>query len=126
MNNFNPKLQDATDEELMSMVNKLVPTFATLASDELTRRSIKKLNETIIKGAEQSEKSTKTTEDFTRAMYLLTVVQILIGICQFYMSFAYTDNIRLMVNGVSLTLVLFFVILFISSKLPSKDYKNIK
>lgn len=47
MSNFSPKLEDATDEQLMHMVNELSPTFTVLASDELTRRTVGKLEKTI-------------------------------------------------------------------------------
>lgn len=47
MSNFSPKLQDATDEQLMHMVNELDFRVVPLASNELTRRTIRKLEKTI-------------------------------------------------------------------------------
>ncbi len=121
MINFSPKLQDATEKELMNIVNESDPTHASLASDELTRRSIKQLNETIIREVEQSKKTSETTEVLSRAMYLFAVVQILISIFQFILSFAYTNNIKLMTLGMFMSLIISLTLIFISSKLPSKD-----
>lgn len=58
MSNFSPKLEDATDEQLMHMVNELDFRVVPLASDELTRRTVKKLEKTISVFNEQSSRQT--------------------------------------------------------------------
>ena len=44
MTNFTPQLEDATDDQLKHLIGEASPNFASLASDELTRRVSKKLN----------------------------------------------------------------------------------
>ena len=44
MSNFSPKLEDATDEQLMRMINELDPNYVQLASNELSKRAIKKMH----------------------------------------------------------------------------------
>lgn len=58
MSNFSPKLEDATDEQLKHSTNEHNPHYAALSSDELTRRTLSKLQETIKKFDEQSSKQT--------------------------------------------------------------------
>jgi hypothetical protein len=76
MSNFSPKLEDATDEQLMHMVNELDFRVVPLASDELTRRSVKKLHETIEKLNEQSSRQTDKMIKLTWWIVGLTVVMV--------------------------------------------------
>lgn len=76
MSNFSPKLQDATDEQLMNMVNELDFRVVPLASDELTRRTIRKLEKTIEVFNNQSSKQTEKLVKLTRGIVGLTVVMV--------------------------------------------------
>ncbi|MDD5721576.1 MAG: hypothetical protein PHT16_04030 [Candidatus Pacebacteria bacterium] len=76
MSNFSPKLEDATDEQLMHMVNELDFRVVPLASDELTRRTVKKLEKTIQAFNEQSSKQTDKMIYFTWWIVGLTIVMV--------------------------------------------------
>ncbi|MFA7314374.1 MAG: hypothetical protein WC025_00380 [Candidatus Magasanikbacteria bacterium] len=76
MSNFSPKLEDATDEKLMYMINELDFRVVPLASDELTRRHLGKLRENIEKFNEQSSKQTNKMIRLTWVIVLLTVVMV--------------------------------------------------
>ena len=76
MSNFSPKLEDATDEELMNMINELDFRVVPLSSDELTRRTIKRLRETIETFNKQSWKQTQKMIQLTRYIVGLTIVMI--------------------------------------------------
>jgi len=77
MSNFSPKLEDATDEQLMYMINKLDPRYATLASDELTRRTVKKLEKAIRVFNDQSLIQTEKLIKLTWGIIGLTIVMAL-------------------------------------------------
>ena len=74
MSNFSPKLQDATDDQLLFMVNELTPTFTVLASDELTRRTLKKLQRTVELSNEHSEKLEIANYKIQKTMVVLTAI----------------------------------------------------
>jgi len=76
MSNFSPKLQDATDEQLMNMVNELDFRVVPLASDELTRRAIRKLEKTIEAFNNQSSKQTDKLVKLTWWIVGLTIVMV--------------------------------------------------
>lgn len=76
MSNFSPKLEDATDEQLMHMVNELDFRVVPLASDELTRRSVKKLHETIQTFNERSSKQTEKVIRLTWWVVVLTIAML--------------------------------------------------
>jgi len=76
MSNFSPKLEDATDEQLMHMVNELDFRVVPLASDELTRRSVGKLQEIIQRLNEQSSKQTLKMIRLTWWIVGLTIVMV--------------------------------------------------
>jgi len=77
MSNFSPKLQDATDDELMHMVNELDFRVVPLASDELTRRSIRKLEKAIQQYNKQTSKQTRKMIRLTWGIVGLTVVMVI-------------------------------------------------
>jgi heme/copper-type cytochrome/quinol oxidase subunit 4 len=87
-----------------------------LASDELTRRAIKELNESIDKGTLQAKESSDRTEKFTIAMFLLAIVQLLVAIFQFIYTFAYTDNTQGKVFGIIMIVVTAVVFVYFSWK----------
>ena len=75
MSNFFPQLEDATDEQLRHMINELDFRVVTLASDELTRRMLFKLINTIVSLDEKNEKLQKK-------IFALTVVGIILAAFQ--------------------------------------------
>ena len=77
MSNFSPKLQDTTDEQLMNMVNEFNFRVVPLASDELTRRAIRKLEKTIEVFNNQSSKQTDKLVKLTWWIVGLTIVMVI-------------------------------------------------
>ena len=77
MSNFSPKQQDATDEQLMNMVNELDFRVVPLASDELTRRAIRKLEKTMEAFNNQSSKQTDKLVKLTWWIVGLTIVMVI-------------------------------------------------
>jgi len=77
MSNFAPKLEEATEKELYHMVSELDFRVVPLASDELTRRTIKELQETIRMFNEQSSKQTKKMITLTQRIVVLTIIMVL-------------------------------------------------
>ncbi len=75
MSNFFPQLEDATDEQLRHMINELDFRVVPLASDELTRRMLFKLINTIVSLDEKNEKLQKK-------IFALTVVGIILAAFQ--------------------------------------------
>lgn len=59
---------------------------------------LRKLNNSIVE-------SNKTTEKFTFAMFVLALVQILIAVYQFIISFAYTDNLQQKIFGMTMIVI---------------------
>jgi len=80
MANFAKKLEDASDEELYSWVNELDFRVVPLASDELTRRYIRKLTKS-------TDKLNKSTEKYSKALVGLTIIMIIMAIIQIAMSY---------------------------------------
>ena len=87
MANFAKNLEVATKEELQSWVNQLDFRVVPLASDELTRRSVNELQETIKIFNEQSSKQTEKLVKLnwwivglTVAMLVGLVVQIILSL----------------------------------------------
>ena len=87
MSNFSPKLEDSTDVQLRHSINEHNPHFASLSSDELTRRALNKLQETIKTFNEQSSKQadklvrlTWWIVGLTVAMLLGLIVQIILAL----------------------------------------------
>ncbi len=77
MSNFFPKLEDDTDEHLRYMVNELDFRVVPLASDELTRRTINKLEKTIAVFNKQSSKQTEKLVRLTWWVVALTIVMVI-------------------------------------------------
>ena len=76
MTNFAPKLEDSKDEQLWQLINQSSPHYGSLASDELTRRTLKKLQETIKTFNEQSSKQTDKLVGLTWWIVGLTVAML--------------------------------------------------
>ena len=72
--NFNQKPEETTDDELHSWVNTKNSHYIALASNELTRRSLGKLQEIIKTFSDQSSKQTDKIIRLTRWIVVLTVM----------------------------------------------------
>ena len=77
MSNFSPKIEDQTEEQLRYSTNEHNPHYASLSSDELTRRALDKLQETIKIFNEQSSKQTEKMIRLTWWIVVLTVVMVI-------------------------------------------------
>lgn len=86
MTNFSPNLEDSTDEQLWQLINQSSPHYGSLASDELTRRALNKLQETIkifnIQSSTQTEKMIRLTKWIT----VLTAVMVIGLFVQIYLA----------------------------------------
>ena len=60
MKNFEKNLEEATEKELLFWVNTRDAGITHLASDELTRREIKHLNESLDSSTQQAGESSRT------------------------------------------------------------------
>ncbi len=87
MSNFSPKLEDSTDEQLRYSINEYNPHFASLSSDELTRRALDELQKTIKtfnkQSSQQTEKLVRLTwwiVGLTVAMLMGLIVQIILAL----------------------------------------------
>jgi len=76
MNNFFPKLEDATSDQLKHWTNETSPHLGTLASDELTRRALNNLEQTIKTFNEQSSKQTEKLVRLTWWIVGLTIAML--------------------------------------------------
>ncbi len=76
MSNFSPKIEDSSEKELMFSVNEHTPNFGALASDELTRRTIKNFEQII-------KKEIKTNERLSKIFITFGFIQIIIAFFQF-------------------------------------------
>ncbi len=86
MANFAKNLEVATKEELQSWVNQLDFRVVPLASDELTRRSVNELQETIKIFNEQSSKQTEKLVKLTWWIVGLTVAMLVGLVVQIILS----------------------------------------
>ena len=76
MANFAKNLEEASDEELYLWINQLAFNVVPLASDELTRRTLNKLQETIVN-------LDKKNERLQVRIFWLTVVSLALAATQF-------------------------------------------
>ena len=76
MSNFSPQLQDSKENQLWQLINQSSPHYGSLASDELTRRALNKLQETIKSFNEQSSKQTDKLVQLTWWIVGLTVAML--------------------------------------------------
>lgn len=77
MVNFSPKLQDSNDDKLWQLINESSPQYGSLASDELTRRNLKKLRATINEFNSKSSEQTQKMIILTKWIVGLTIVMII-------------------------------------------------
>lgn len=84
MNNFEKKLEDATEEELNRWINERNPSFGTLASNELTRRSLRRLQETIERADVSASKFNRITTAFTVIIMFMTYVQVVVALYEVF------------------------------------------
>ena len=86
MANFAKNVEEASEKELYSWVNQLDFRVVPLASDELTRRSLNRLRETIETFNEQSSKQTDKLVRLTWWIVGLTVVMVIGLAVQIYLA----------------------------------------
>jgi len=85
MTNFSPELQDSTEDQLWQLINQSSPHYGSLASDELTRRALNKLQETIKNFNTQSSKQTEEMIRLTKWIAGLTAVMVIGLLIQIYL-----------------------------------------
>ncbi len=124
MKNFSKNVQDASDDELLHWVNHLDFRVVHLASDELTRRSIKSLNKAIDIGSIQTEKSSRIAERLTVAMFLIAVVQLLVAVFQLILSFAYSVDTKQIILGIFMIIATMLILTYFAHKIFPSKLKN--
>lgn len=72
MPNFPKNLKDADEKELNDWINQNDPRYATLASEELTRRKFDDFD--------------KSTNFFSKVLGLFAIIQIVVAVMQFILS----------------------------------------
>lgn len=87
MSNFSPKLEDTPDEQLKYGINEHNPHYAQLESDEMTRRTLNKLQEAIKTFNKQSSRQTKKMIKLTWGIICLTIVMVIGLIIQIILTF---------------------------------------
>lgn len=80
MSNFSPKLEDATDDQLKYWINETDARLASLASDELTRRRLKELQETIQDLNRNTMRYSRRLIDLTLLLFFVALIQVLISV----------------------------------------------
>lgn len=73
MSNFSPKLEDSDEKQLNHLINESSPNFGLLASNELTRRTLRKLDES-------TQRSNRTMILLTIAILFLTAILVGMGL----------------------------------------------
>lgn len=76
MSNFSPKIEDSTEDQLNFIINELDARYGALASNELLKRAVNKLQETIKTFNEQSSKQTEKMIKLTWWIVALTIVMV--------------------------------------------------
>lgn len=93
MNNFFPKIEEASVEQLKKWVNETSPNFGSLASDELTRLSLDNLRVTMEISNDQSSRQTSKMVLLTWWIVFLTIVMTFASVCSLYLMFFQTKPI---------------------------------
>lgn len=111
MINFSPKLEEQSDDQLKNNVNIHQPDFASLSSDELTRRSLDKLRETTVK-------LDKSNKKYTHALGIFALLQIIIAGLQLVLDIKSSQDTMF-----SVFIGILFIIILIWF---TKEFKSIK
>lgn len=75
MSSFTPKLQDSSDDRLRYLIDESNPQYAALASDELTRREMEKLKNSI-------DGLNSSSLYYSRIIAALTLILLGLGLIQ--------------------------------------------
>lgn len=86
MSNFSPKIEDSTQEELLNNINEHSPNFGIISSNELLRREIKKLTDTIKNFNEKSSRQSEVMLFLTYLIAFLTIIMVLGLTLQIYIT----------------------------------------
>ena len=65
MVNFSPRIEKATEEELYEMINNVSGVYGSMPSNELVKRSILKLEQTLSEFNSEASKQTKKMINLT-------------------------------------------------------------
>lgn len=112
MSNFSPKIEDSTEKELLKHINELPPIFGSIASDELTRRTIKDFKKTI-------KEEIKASKRLSKILLTVAFIQIIITLFQFSFDIVQSSGNLLKTIGI---IFLFFCAYMIYDSL--KDIKK--
>ncbi len=86
MSNFSPKIENMTEKELYYSINEHDPRFSVISSNELTKRSLDKLERTIEIFNKESSRQTMKILFLTYTTTFLTVVMVVGLIIQIWLA----------------------------------------
>lgn len=104
MSNFSPKIEDANDEQLKHWLNESRPDYASLASDELTRRNLNALQHRMKILDETIKDLDKDASRYNNILTVLTISMFILALVQLVISFS-NIWLRLIIMVPMLTLV---------------------
>ena len=113
-----------TEEELINDLNKTPQPYASLISDELSRRKTQELIEATSKNSISEDKSSKRMEKLTIVMLILAGFQFIGAIIQLIISFAYNDNSGIEIFGFVMTAILLILIVVSGRMLGSSTFNK--
>jgi hypothetical protein len=119
MGNFAKPLQDASDEELMQWINTLDPNFTVLASDELTRRQNKRLEESNTK----LQKIMLGLTGVATAVTIFTGLQAIFDAASQYLIYLIPTTASTLISGVAALMLTYFLISYLTQKDPIRKEK---
>lgn len=86
MSNFSPKIEDMSESELRNAINEYSSDWALIASNEVTKRSLDSLHDTITVFNKQSSEQTEKMLFLTYLMAFCTVIMLVVGLIQIYIA----------------------------------------
>ncbi len=114
MSNFEKKLEDASEEDLKCWVNERTHDVVHFASDELTRRSLQRLQNTIQDLDKNTMRYSRRLIDLTFLLFFVALIQIVISI----MNIPGTWFVRILMG-----IMVFYSVYFIVRRITEKDKK---
>ena len=89
--------------------------------DTSIAKELVELKEEIISLNMTIKKSSISSDNLTKIMFVVSIMQFIISIFQFIISFAYSDNIQEIIFGVTMIIFTFFVLgYFLNIAFPKK------
>lgn len=108
MKNFEEKLEEASDEELYFWVNERDFRVVPLASDELTRRNLIKLKQSIDDSSKNTEIYSRRMLGITLLLFIIAVINIIVTVTTIPLSWLWRIIIMFLIIGLIIYALLSF------------------